>query len=70
MLNTVLVLTVCSLAVPGLCAVERVPFEALNGLPTECAAFAATVLPEVAARHPNYRISYRCMPVATAEADL
>lgn len=70
MLNYALVIVGCLVVSPDRCIVDRIPFEAVNGLPTECAAFAASVLPAWSLRHPARRVSYRCVPSAIMEADL
>jgi hypothetical protein len=71
MLNYALLISACLVSDPSRCVADRIPFEAVNGLPTECAAFAASVLPDWARRRGVvYRIRYRCVPSVMVEADL
>lgn len=64
-----LILTACLLNEPGSCVERAYPFEAINGLPTECAAFGAVVVTDWRITHPQYRVKYRCQPSRT-EASL
>lgn len=50
----------CLLNSPTSCVTQRIPFEADNGLPMQCASFAMSVIPSWTASHPGRRVEWKC----------